>query len=57
MSWAQPPGVDGIKCTSAIPVGLMLLDTGIQASIFTDLIEDVIDSSIVYLVLWHTLSD
>ena len=54
---AQPPGMDGIKCPSAIPLGLVLLDIGIQVCIFTDLIEDVIDSCIVFLVLWHMLSD
>ena len=57
MVWVQPPGVDGIKCPSAIPLGLMQLDIGIQVCILTDLIEDAIDSSIVYLILWHTLSD
>ena len=41
----------------AIPLGLVLLDIGIQVCIFTDLIKDVIESSIVYLIVWHTSSD
>ena len=57
MVWAQPPGVDGIKCPSIIPLELVLLDIGIQVCIFTDLIKDVIDSSIVYFKLLYTLSD
>ena len=47
------PGVDGIKCPSAVPLGLVQFDMGMQVYIFTDLIKDVIDSSIIYLILWH----
>ena len=51
MVWAQPPGVDDIKCPSAIILGLVLVDIGIQVCICTDLIKDIIETSIVYLVL------
>ena len=55
MVQAQPLGVDGMKCPFAVPVGIVLLHIGKQFLIFMDLIEDVIDSSIVYLILWHML--
>ena len=54
---AQPPGVDGIKCPSATTLGLVLLYIGIQVFIVTDLIKDITDSFIIYLILWHLLSD
>ena len=42
--------MDGIKCHSAIVLGLMLFDIWIQISVLADLIKDVIDTSVVYLI-------
>ena len=53
MVWAQSPGMDGIVSPSSIPLGLVLFDIWIQVSVLADLIQDVIDSSVVYLVLCH----
>ena len=49
--------VDAIMCPSAIHLGLVLLDILIQICIIANLIKDVIDSPVVYLVLWCMLSD
>ena len=41
---ALPPAVDGIKCLSDIPFGLMLFDTWIEISVLADLIQDDVDA-------------
>ena len=38
-----------MKCLSAIPLELMLLEIWIQICILSDLIKDIINTSIVYL--------
>ena len=42
---------------SAVPLGLMLFDIWIQVCVLADLIQDVIDTSVVYLVLCWMLLD
>ena len=51
------PQVYGIKCLSAIPLGLVLLDIWIQICTFADLIKYVIDNSVVYLILCYVFFD
>ena len=51
MVWAQPFGVDGMKYPSAIPLGLMLFDIWIKISSIAELIQYVIDTSVVYFIL------
>ena len=48
---------DGMKCPSAVPFGLVLFNIWIQVSIFADLIQNVVDIPIVYLVLHYMLHD
>ena len=49
--------MDGMKFTYAVPLGLMLFDMWIQVCVLTDLIKDVIDAFVVYLLLCHMLHD
>ena len=51
MVLAQSPRMDGIIVLLTIPLGLMLFEIWIQVSVLADLIQYVIDSSVVYLVL------
>ena len=42
--------MDGIICPLTLPLELMLFDIWIQVSVLADLTQDVINSSVVYLV-------
>ena len=57
MVWAQSPGMDGIVSPSSIPLGLVLFDIWIQVSVLADLIQDVIDTPVVYLILCCMFGD
>ena len=57
MIWAQLPEKDGEIHSSAIPLGLMLFDIWIHVSVLANLMQEVIDTSVVYLVVCHMLND
>ena len=53
-TWFGPINLDGIKCPSSIPLGLLLFDIWILINVHADLIQDVINAPVIDLALCYT---